>query len=216
LRIFVETTHRYKAHLMSSPYFEIKDKSYSYEQYVRLINSLLDEGKSTGEKQTPRRTEASLLNAHRMARVHKTTKLSELLVAQAKQVKDQFWMVITEGWCGDSAHAIPVLDLVAKASDGRIVLGMLLRDDNLEVMDQYLVNGGRSVPRLVVFDTATGAEIGIWGPRPNPVQQLMADYKANPDETRDIQIEMQSWYNADKTKTFQEELLALIVAATQQ
>lgn len=68
----------------------------------------------------------------------------------------------------------------------------------------------------MVFDTATGAEIGIWGPRPNPVQQLMADYKANPDETRDIQIEMQSWYNADKTKTSQEELLALIVATTQQ
>jgi hypothetical protein len=195
---------------MTSPYFEIKDKAFSYEQYDSLINTLLDEGKSTGEKQTPKRTEVSRLNAHRMARVHKTTKLSEQLVNQAKSTREQFWMVLTEGWCGDSAHAIPVLDLVAKASDGRIRLGMLLRDDNLEVMDQYLVNGGRSIPRLVAFDLTTGDEIGTWGPRPAPVQKMMAEFKANPDDTRDIQIEMQQWYNADKSKTFQEELLALL------
>jgi hypothetical protein len=196
---------------MTSPYIEIKEKTFSYEEYDNLINELLDQGKSTGEKQTPKRTEVSRLNAHRMARVHKTTKLSEQLIAQAKQAKEQFWMVLTEGWCGDSAHAIPVLDLVAKASNGQITLGLLLRDDNLEVMDRYLVNGGRSIPRLVVFDVATGAEMGTWGPRPAPVQKMMADYKANPDETRDIQIEMQQWYNADKTQTFQEELRALIL-----
>jgi thioredoxin-like negative regulator of GroEL len=195
---------------MTSPYFEIKEKTISYEQYDSLINTLLDEGKSTGEKQTPKRTEVSRLNAYRMARVHKTTKLSEQLVDLAKSAREQFWMVLTEGWCGDSAHAIPVLDLVAKASDGRIRLGMLLRDDNLEVMDQYLVNGGRSIPRLVAFDLTTGDEIGTWGPRPEPVQKMMADFKANPDDTRDIQIEMQQWYNADRSKTFQEELLALL------
>ncbi len=195
---------------MTSPYFEIKDTAFSYEAYEGLINSLLDEGKSTGEKQTPKRTEVSKLNVHRMARVHKTTKLSEELVAAAKTAEPQYWMVITEGWCGDSAHVIPVFDLVSKASDGRIQLGMILRDDNPDIMDQYLVNGGRSIPRLVVYKAHTGEEVGTWGPRPAPVQQMMADYKANPDETRDIQIEMQQWYNSDKSRTLQQELLAII------
>ncbi len=195
---------------MSSPYFDIKDTAYSYEAYESLINALLDEGKSTGEKQSPKRTEVSRLNMHRMARVHKTTKLSEELAAAAKVAAPQYWMVITEGWCGDSAHVIPVFDLVAKASDGRIQLGMILRDENLNIMDQYLVNGGRSIPRLVVFESDTGVEIGTWGPRPAPVQQMMADFKANPDETRDIQIEMQQWYNSDKSRTLQQELLEII------
>ena len=195
---------------MSSPYFEIKDSAYAYEAYDSLINTLLDEGKSTGEKQTHKRTEISRLNAHRMARVHKTTKLSDALSAAAKQAKPQFWLVISEGWCGDSAHVIPVFDLVAKASEGRIQLGMILRDENLDIMDQYLVNGGRSIPRLVAFDVESGDELGTWGPRPAPVQKMMADFKANPDETRDIQIEMQQWYNSDKSRTLQDEILELL------
>jgi hypothetical protein len=199
-------------HIMNSPYFDIKDTAYTYEAYEGLINALLEDGKSTGERQTPKRTEVSRLNVHRMARVHKTTKLAEELVDAAKVAKEQFWMVITEGWCGDSAHVIPVFDLVAKSSEGRIRLGMILRDDNPEIMDQYLVNGGRSIPRLVAYDATTGDEIGTWGPRPAPVQQMMADFKANPDETRDIQIEMQQWYNSDRSRTLQNELLALILA----
>jgi thioredoxin-like negative regulator of GroEL len=195
---------------MTSPYFDLKDKVYSYEAYDSLINTLLDEGKSTGDKQTPKRTEVSRLNAHRMARVHKTTKLSEELVLKAKSARPQFWMVLTEGWCGDSAQVIPVFDLIANASAGNIKLGLMLRDENPEIMDQYLVNGGRSIPRLVAYDVSTGEQIGTWGPRPAPVQKMMADFKANPDETRDIQIEMQQWYNADKSRTLQEELLELI------
>lgn len=186
------------------------DRAMSYEVYDKLINDLLEEGKSTGEKQTPKRTEISRLNAHRMARVHKTVKLSDDVIAAAKAARPQFWMVLTEGWCGDSAHAIPVMDLIAKASEGRIQLGLLLRDDNLDIMDQYLVNGGRSIPRLVAFDAESGEELGTWGPRPAPVQQMMTDFKANPDDSRDIQIEMQHWYNADRSRTMQAEMAALI------
>lgn len=197
---------------MNSTYTSVKDRAYSYEAYDKLINDLLEEGKSTGEKQTPKRAEVSRLNAHRMARVHKTVKLAEEVAEAAQNARPQYWMVLTEGWCGDSAHAIPVMDLIVKASNGRIQLGMILRDDNLDIMDQYLVNGGRSIPRLVAYDAESGEEIGTWGPRPAPVQQMMADYKANPDDSRDIQIEMQQWYNADKSKTMQHELMSLISA----
>lgn len=197
---------------MNSTYTIAKDRAYTYEAYDKLINDLLIEGKSTGERQTPKRVEVSRLNAHRMARVHKTVKLADGVAAAAQSARPQYWMVLTEGWCGDSAHAIPVMDLIAKASSGRIQLGMILRDENLDIMDQYLVNGGRSIPRLVAFDAETGEEIGTWGPRPAPVQQMMADYKANPDDSRDIQIEMQQWYNSDKSKTMQQELMALINA----
>src|SRR5690606_9550451 len=189
---------------------DLSGRALDYDQYTKLITDLLALGKSTGEKQTVKRTEVSRLNAHRMSRVMKTTKLDETIKEAALMARPQYWMVLTEGWCGDSAHCVPVMELVARASGGKIDFGIFLRDDNPELMDKYLLNGGRSIPRLVAYDKSSGEELAIWGPRPAPVQQMMMDYKANPDENRDIQIEMQQWYNADKSATMQNELLEIL------
>jgi len=82
----------------------------------------------------------------------------------------QLWMVLTETWCGDSAYNLPVIAEAAASSD-RVTLRILPRDENLDIMDQYLTGGSRSIPKLVAFDEK-GRELFTWGPRPEDVRAL--------------------------------------------
>ena len=50
---------------------------------------------------------------------------------------------------------------------------MLLRDQNLELMDQYLTNGtSRAIP-IFVFIDQNGNERAVWGPRAETVQHFV-------------------------------------------
>lgn len=72
-------------------------------------------------------------------------------------------IVITEDWCGDAMVNTPVLLHLAEKSD--IEVRMILRDSNLELMDQYLTNGkSRSIP-IIIFIDEYGEEVTHWGPR---------------------------------------------------
>jgi len=186
-------------------------KGLSYDEYVAVIDQLIAEGKSTGPNQSESLTHYSKLNAQRMSRIHKTTELLPVVHEALSKCEPQHWTVFTEGWCGDAANNIPVMDLIAKASGGKITLNLLLRDDHLDLMDQYLTNGARSIPKLVVHDADGTKEKAVWGPRPEPAQHMMMDHKANPVEGRDIYREVQLWYNTDKTETLQRELVDIIL-----
>ena len=89
-----------------------------------------------------------------------------------------------------------------------------MRDDNLPIMDEYLTNGGRSIPKLIALKSANLEELGTWGPRPAPVQNLMMAFKENPNgqKKEDLNIEIQKWYAKDRTQTLQQEMLSLIEA----
>ena len=53
----------------------------------------------------------SKLNDRRMTRLDKTIQLShETLLALKKNDKPITWLVLTEGWCGDAAQALPVIN----------------------------------------------------------------------------------------------------------
>ena len=72
-------------------------------------------------------------------------------------------IVITEDWCGDAMLNIPILLNIAEAA--HIETRMILRDQNLELMDQYLTNGtSRSIP-IFIFMDEEGKERAVWGPR---------------------------------------------------
>jgi len=186
------------------------EKGMSFHQYIELINTLLAEGKTTGPNQSESMANYARLNAQRMDRIHKTTTLEPDLLQAVQYMKPQHWVVLTEGWCGDAANSVPVMDLVAKASEGKIQLTILLRDENLSVMDQYLTDGSRSIPKLIVLDAETMQELQVWGPRPDPAQRLMMEHKANPVEGRDVYRDLQQWYNEDKTHTMQHEWLGFL------
>ncbi len=74
-------------------------------------------------------------------------------------------VVITEDWCGDAIANLPVLARLAEAS-GKLELRIFLRDQNLDLMDQYLKEGKyRSVPTIVFF-SADLRQLGVWIERP--------------------------------------------------
>ncbi|TGE21250.1 thioredoxin family protein [Hymenobacter aquaticus] len=185
--------------------------SYTYHAYRQLIDDLQAEGKTTGPQQSELLTNYTRLNVQRMHRLDKTVQLlPELREALAALRKPYVWLIITEGWCGDAAQIVPVLEAVAQASAGNITTHFLLRDDNLDLMDQYLTAGGRSIPKLVVLDAATLTEVANWGPRPATAQQMFLDLKSQDLPFEEFSTQLHGWYAKDKTQSTQRELLALL------
>lgn len=77
-------------------------------------------------------------------------------------------LVLTEDWCGDAIDAVPVLARLAECTPA-LELRCLRRDRNLDLMDDHLTDGTRSIPKLLVYDDAF-VERGSWGPRPVELQ----------------------------------------------
>jgi hypothetical protein len=188
------------------------ENALSWETYRELLEQLLKQGKTTGLNQSDEYIGYAKINLQRMQRLEKTVELTEELKATLKFVTRPFiWLVITEGWCGDTAQITPLLHAVEKECLN-IDLKLLLRDDNPEVMDQYLTNGARSIPKLICFENATLKEVFTWGPRPAPLQEIVMDLKKQ-NATKEQKGEIvQKWYNNDKTHTIQKELQHLIVS----
>lgn len=150
-------------------------KTMSYLDYRALVRNLLAEGKSSGSEQSVDLTNYSLLNNQRMRRLDKTIKISEETTQEFQKVRaPQTWLVITEDWCGDAAQNLPVLNKIATASD-HIDLRVVLRDENLELMELFLTNGGKSIPKLIALDKDNSI-IDSWGPRPTVAMKMGADY----------------------------------------
>jgi hypothetical protein len=185
--------------------------AYTYEAYRQLINDLLAEGKTTGPQQSEMLIEYANLNVQRMQRIDKTVKvLPELAAAVTSLQHDYIWLIITEGWCGDAAQIIPVLEAVAQASGGHLTTRYLLRDENLDLIDQYLTAGSRAIPKLLVLHADTLAEVTNWGPRPVPASELVRRLKAEGMAHDDFIKELHTWYAHDRTQTTQHELLTLV------
>lgn len=104
-------------------------------------------------------------NRDRSASVHAAYTPSERLRRAVAALPEPLTvLVITEDWCGDSAFELPV---IADALDGaqNATLRILPRDQHLDVMDEHLTNGARSIPKLVAFGP-DGETRFTWGPRP--------------------------------------------------
>lgn len=190
------------------------ENTYTYQEYKDLVKELLAEGKSTGPNQSEDLTNYSMLNDRRMKRLDKTIKISDETAQEIQQLDEpQTWLVITEGWCGDAAQNLPVLDKMAALNEN-INLKLVLRDENLELMDLFLTNGGRSIPKLIALDKDNNV-IDSWGPRPTVATKMVADYKAE-NGALDAQFkqDLQVWYNKDKGKSTQEDFVKIIQAKT--
>ena len=178
-----------------------------YENYRELIYLLMQEGKTTGEDHSEAMLHYTKMNNQRMNRVEKTTVLTAELSAAIKEIKGQYhFLVISEGWCGDAAQILPVIDKIVKDSRAHFKLKLILRDQHLEIMDQYLTNGGRAIPALLVLDENNNLILPKWGPRPAVLQGLLAEWKKEEIDYAIIAEKIHSWYAKDKTLTTQREL----------
>ena len=187
------------------------EKSISYQEYKDLVIDLLAEGKSTGENQTDDLLNYSKLSKARMKRLDKTFKLSDKAVEVIQNsTKKYSWIVLTESWCGDAAHALPIINKIAESSNN-IEMRIVLRDENEALMNHFLTNGSKSIPKLIALDKETNAVVDSWGPRPFKAAKMVLDHKNNFD-VLDVEFkkELQVWYNDNKGVNIEEELLALL------
>ena len=186
------------------------DRGMYYDEYRRLIDAFLMVGKSTAKRESESLVEYSKLNVVRMNRLDKTTEIIPELQKNISEISaPQTWLVLTEGWCGDAAQIVPVLNKIAELNSN-IQLKFLLRDEHLELMNKYLTNGkSQSIPKLVVLDEHNN-ELFNWGPRPQALQELFYHMKANALNNDSIKEEIHKWYAKDKTVSIQKDLLALL------
>jgi len=185
-------------------------KSLSYAEYVKLIDDLLIEGKTTGPNQSYAMFNYGKLNRQRMHRLEKIVKLEPETVFSIRSLDVKWiWLVITEGWCGDAAQNIPIIEKIAAENEG-IETRYILRDENLELIDQYLTNGARSIPKLIVLNADTLEVVGTWGARPKAAQELFYKLKDQGIEKPQIMERLQRWYNEDRSRSIQREFRELI------
>ena len=186
------------------------EKTLSYQEYKDLVSKLLAEGKSTGPNQSEALTNYSKLNDKRMSRLDKTISLEPDTISFLQEINEpQTWLVITEGWCGDAAQNLPVIHKMAE-ENSLVSLQLVLRDENLELMDLFLTNGGRSIPKLIALDSNQNI-IFTWGPRPSEATQMVAEYKLkNGVLDATFKQDLQVWYNKNKGKNLQEDFLKLL------
>jgi hypothetical protein len=86
-------------------------------------------------------------------------------------------LVLAEDWCGDVIANLPVLGRLA-AESGKLNLRVFLRDQNPDIMDQYLNRGQfKSIPVFVFFDESFG-EVGRLVERPSSVTELTTKKRA--------------------------------------
>jgi hypothetical protein len=184
-------------------------KGMTYDVYLDLLKDLLSEGKTTGPNQDAGLFEYAKLNIQRMERIYKTLVITDELANIIKAINEkQTWICITEGWCGDAAQSLPLFARLAELNSN-ITLKMVLRDENLELMDRHLTNGGRAIP--IVIALQEGKELWKWGPRPASLQVVVDEFKQNPTVTfEELKTQLHTWYAKNKTVDQQHELLRLI------
>ena len=186
------------------------DNAFSYGDYLAHIDRLLAENKTTGQNQSDVMVDFTRLNRRRMERIGKTTTLDSDIVRSVRlNNRRQIWLVITEGWCGDAAQNIPLIEKIASQSD-IIETRYILRDENLDLMDQFLTNGGRAIAKLIALDAETLDVLGTWGARPAEAQKLFENLKAQDVPKPLIMENLQRWYNNDRGRSLRAEFAGLI------
>jgi len=129
------------------------------------------------------------VNKENMLYIYEQYRLSDEDRLFYQQLRDRQWRVIalTADWCGDAMLCNAVLKRIAEAAG--FELSFLIRDENLELMDQYLTNGkSRSIP-IYIFIDRDGRERAVWGPRSPEVQRLVDEMRSQLPDKADPQFE---------------------------
>ena len=182
----------------------------NYNEYFKLHEALVAQKATTGGRTDPAYIEYTSLNFQRIKRWQKSVRLSDeqLRWLESNAELKVKWTVLTEPWCGDAAPSLPLMHLLAASHPG-ITLEILLRDENLELMNAHLTNGAQSIPKLI--QTSENDEVKSWGPRPIGAVSLVHDYKEQYGAFDATGREnLQQWYNADKGRQIIDELFQLL------
>lgn len=182
----------------------------TYEDYIKRFKDEIDSSDSAKmDNEAKRLFDFKKLNFQRSTRIDKQFIPSEELKDIVSSIEDpQLWMVITENWCGDSAQNLPYLAKIASLNSN-INFRIVLRDSNPDIMNQYLTNDSKSIPKLVAF-SEDGNELFTWGPRPKEAQELFIKLRDDGMPKPEIYEKIHAWYGNNKGQAIEKELIELI------
>jgi Thioredoxin len=175
-----------------------------YDSYKQHVMDLLAQQQITSGEPTQAMLDYTQLNVARMTRVEKTTQLSARLLEKSKHAQPFYFVVITEGWCGDAAQLGGIFNQIAAANNTECYY--VLRDKNLPLMDLFLTNGtSRSIPIVLCINKSTDDLLWHWGPRPATAQAVLDELKLQNVDMEIQKQELHAWYAKDKAhSTFSE------------
>jgi hypothetical protein len=178
----------------------------SYKSYIALVNKLLKEGKSTGQTQNEDYLNYSKLSERRMKRWDKTFKMAEEDKRFFENWREAItFLTVSEGWCGDAAHALPIINKITEIAP-KLNLKIVLRDDNDELIGNFLTNGAKSIPKLIALDEENNV-LFTWGARPKEATILVNEFKEKHGElTQEFKEDLQMWYNKDKGQSILKDI----------
>ncbi|MEN2282786.1 thioredoxin family protein [Algoriphagus sp. SE2] len=191
---------------------EILTSGLSYSGYRELIDRLLAEGKTTGSNHSESNINYTKMNVARMNRVDKIGKVSAEMESLIRSIqKPQTWLIITEAWCGDASQSIPYIAKLVELNP-LIDLKIIFRDENPEVMDHYLTDGARSIPKLIALSHDLEEELFTWGPKPKYLRDRFKAYKNDPKgiSPKEFSEGTYLWYARDRNKSIEQELFKAI------
>ncbi|MES2554554.1 MAG: thioredoxin family protein [Bacteroidota bacterium] len=181
----------------------------TFQAYLTYFEDILTQEKPSHPYDNPDYINYVQLNWSRMNRWLKHGELTtEIQQTVGKITVQQHWLIITEPWCGDASHIIPFLQKIADLNP-LITVDYELRDQEPFRINNYLTNGGKAIPKLIIRNQ-TGDDLAIWGARPAECQAL---YRKLSDERADretLKVTLQKWYNDNKGKAIQEEILQIL------
>ena len=117
------------------------------------------------------------VNKEELQKIYNEVTIPEETTQKLAQLKEKNWKVVTltADWCGDALLNVPIIQKMMEIAN--VDTRFLIRDENLELMDQYLTNGkSRSIP-IFVFMDAQGNEVNVWGPRSVEIEELVTEMK---------------------------------------
>jgi hypothetical protein len=190
---------------------EALDQSLDYPAYRAAVARQVAEGRTSGLAQSEANVYYTLLNHKRMNRWDKRLVLpSDLKKILASKKHPHIWLVLTESWCGDAAPVLPVMSAFA-AESPCLELRISQRDEHPLLMDRFLTDGARSIPKLLVVEPNTYKVIKSWGPRPEEARRRVAEFKAlHGSLTMEFRESLQKWYNLDRGGQTIRELARLL------
>jgi hypothetical protein len=116
-------------------------------------------------------------------------------------------LVLSEDWCGDSVNIVPI---VAKLTESvsNMDMRILVRDENLDIMDTHLTGTSRSIP-IVILLNQKYQECGWWGPRPRELQKWVVE-KGMQLPKAERYREVRTFYARDHGLTTMREIVEML------
>jgi hypothetical protein len=192
---------------------EIIEKGYTQASYLELFERLVEQGMTTGENQSEDMIGYTKLNWQRLMRSQKTLKLPVDVQVDLKNLTGLYvLLVLTEPWCGDAANATPVFGMIDEQAPN-VELRYILRDEHLDIIDEYLTNSGRSIPKAIILKKDSLEVLGSWGPRPQKGMEMLAEYKSGTIDKDEFYKQLQRFYAKNKGEDTFREILEILKSA---